>query len=285
MKYYDFAGIHIEILSQYLKKLDRFETFSSNSNRKLDFKLTLECCNEIMQPTGELILNEYIQNNIKMTLVLTHDNMYSFYLDNSVKIISRLDVDKDWNCAKITYIKSYPNYEYYTLYILGSLPLRNKIVFFDGLVIHASSIMLDNKGIMFSAPSGTGKSTHAGLWEKYLDAKVLNDDCPALRIIDKKVFVFGTPWSGSTDKFYNSSAELSAIIILEQSNINSIRRLEYDDIVQKLLPRCYLPYYDKNILNRALNNFENIVKLTPVYLLKCTPEKDAMELVYQSLKL
>ena len=78
----------------------------------------------------------------------------------------------------------------------GEVLFRTSLLCCDGIVIHSSAIELDGNGILFSAPSGTGKSTQANLWREHKGAVVLNGDRPALRTLDGSVYVYGTLWSG-----------------------------------------------------------------------------------------
>ena len=91
---------------------------------------------------------------------------------------------------------------------------------YNGCVLHSSSVVIDNEAYLFSAPSGTGKSTHASLWVKYLTEKepyILNDDNPAIRIINGNIYAYGTPFSGKHDISVNQKAKLQGICFLKQS--------------------------------------------------------------------
>ena len=68
----------------------------------------------------------------------------------------------------------------------------------NGIIFHSSAIAVDGQAYLFTAPSGTGKSTHARLWRELLGDKVImvNDDKPIVRLIDGEFYVYGTPWNG-----------------------------------------------------------------------------------------
>ncbi|SHO49571.1 phosphoenolpyruvate carboxykinase (ATP) [Anaerocolumna xylanovorans] len=167
---------------------------------------------------------------------------------------------------------------------LGEIAFRNRILYYDGLVIHGSAIQWEEKGIVFSGPSGMGKTTQSKLWKKYKKAEMINDDRPAIRVIDSRPYVYGTLWNGARGKGRNKSAPLSAIVLLEQSKQNTIVRLSREEAVNKLMPRSFLPYNSGESMDRALKNLEMIVTVTPVFYLKCRPDREAVELLYQCLK-
>ena len=150
------------------------------------------------------------------------------------------------------------------------LVFQNYLLHYDGIVVHASSLEWNGKGIIFSAPSGTGKSTHVKLWQEYFgsEVKLLNDDSPAIRFRDGNPFIFGTPWSGSSNLHSNGSAPLSAIVLLQQASDNSIKQLSNQEAIAKLMPRVFLPYYDEDMMNKACDVFERIIFFSPGLFIK-----------------
>ncbi len=167
----------------------------------------------------------------------------------------------------------------------GEVLFRTTILLRQGIVIHSAAVDCSGSGIIFSAPSGTGKSTQANLWRKHKGAVVLNGDRPALRVVDGRVYVYGTPWSGSSPDSVNKSSPLKAIVMLEQSDANSIRQLEKPEAVRYLMPRCYLPYGVADLLERAVDNMDSIIERVPVYLLRCRPDAEAVEITGKCLNL
>jgi hypothetical protein len=167
---------------------------------------------------------------------------------------------------------------------LGNFIISNKIIQHNGFVLHASSISHEGKGIVFTAPSRTGKSTHAALWKKYYNASILNDDCPVIKIESGKAIVHGTPWSGSKNKAMQASSPLSAIVFLEQAGQNTIRELTNKEAIPMFLPRVFLPYQNPILMDTVMQNIENAIESVPKYLLRCRADREAAELVYQCIK-
>ncbi|MCX7709017.1 MAG: hypothetical protein N2484_04140 [Clostridia bacterium] len=279
---FDIAGILMEVESENRLLFEQMNLFQSRRRSAPDIRISLHSCERIDKPQGEVI----IEDEVIWVKDSAQDSHYSIFFMNEVsrRTVAKLKVNKDWSNASITCIKDSPGGESAIAGLLGSILVRNRILYHDGFVIHASAVERDNKSILFSAPSGTGKSTHARTWEKYGNARVLNDDCPAVRILENIPIVFGTPWSGSTDKFINASAPLSAIVILEQAPENAIFTLSKSEAFLHLMPRCFLPYFDRDLLNTAIGHLERVISSVPVYKLKCKPDRAAMELVYQCVR-
>ena len=107
----------------------------------------------------------------------------------------------------------------------------------DTLLIHASVIRNAGYGYLFTAPSGTGKSTHTHLWYKYIPGSdLMNDDNPVVRIVDDEARVYGSPWSGKTPCYRNIWAPIGAITRIEQRPVNEIERLPPVQAFAALLP-------------------------------------------------
>ena len=167
--------------------------------------------------------------------------------------------------------------------ILLEVVFRNRLLFHDGLVLHSSSIEYNGEAVAFSAPSGTGKSTHARLWQEMHHVRIINDDHPAIRRVNGKTIIYGTPWAGECQKFHNMSCDLKAIVILEQGNRNQIWRLDGREMLRDLLPRYFLPYHSSELLQRAAKIITEIISSTTVYKLVCRPDEEAVTLVKRSI--
>ncbi len=99
--------------------------------------------------------------------------------------------------------------------------------------LHSSAVVVDGYAYLFSADSGTGKSTHTGLWLEHFKEKafIINDDKPVLRLENGQWFVYGTPWSGKTDLNINVKAKLGAIVFLERAKENHITPIEVKEAI------------------------------------------------------
>lgn len=163
--------------------------------------------------------------------------------------------------------------------------IAEKLPDFNCFVFHGAAITCDKNGYIFTAPSGTGKTTHINLWKKYLGDRVdiVNGDKPVIRCPNNAgCTVFGTPWCGKEGLHKNRSAPLNAVCILKQSKINNIVKLDNITAVKYLMRQVYLPK-DENALNRTLSLLGNLIESTPVYLLECDISKQAFDIAYNTL--
>lgn len=146
------------------------------------------------------------------------------------------------------------------------------------LLMHASAISYKGQSLVFTAPSGTGKTTQAELWAKYKGAKILNGDKVFLKQEEDAIHAWGSPWKGSSPYALNESAPLKAIIVLRQAKENSIRRLTTLEAMELFVPHVFFPKWDEKCEQAVLDFLDVVMSQTPIYLLCCRPDGEAVEL-------
>ena len=144
--------------------------------------------------------------------------------------------------------------------------------------------MTFGKAYMFTAPSGTGKSTHARLWRKMLPerAVMINDDKPFVGYRNGQFYVYGSPWQGKHHLGDNISAPLAGICILSQAPENSIKRLSPSEALCAILQQCYQPVEATAVL-QTLDLIEKLLAVVPIYQLSCNMDISAAELSYNTM--
>lgn len=153
----------------------------------------------------------------------------------------------------------------------------------DGTIIHSSSIIYQNKCVMFSAASGTGKSTYTDMWQELYHLPILNGDSAACRVINGNPIAYGIPWCGTSEQFINEHAPLAAIVFLEQAKENSIVKLDTVEAFMRLTERCIMLRWSESLTKESLFTIQSVVENVDCYLLKCLPDHDAVELVKKCL--
>lgn len=143
-------------------------------------------------------------------------------------------------------------------------------------LIHASCIRYEGKAYPFIAKSGTGKSTHSSMWMQHIEgAELLNDDNPIIRIINGQAMVYGSPWSGKTPCYRNTSAALGAVTRIERAPENAIEKLAPVQAFASLLPACSTMKWDSAIYNNLCDMLSELIAKTSVYTMHCRPDKEA----------
>lgn len=157
---------------------------------------------------------------------------------------------------------------------------------YNTILFHGSLLELDGNGYLFTAPSGTGKSTHVRLWKEYFGDKVtiLNDDKPFLKIVEKKVIGFGTPWDGKHRISKNSSTPIKGICILSQDKTNWIKKLNKKEAYLTIYQQTYEVLGNIEYKIKTLNIIDEVLKI-PIYKMGCTISKEAVELAYKTMSM
>ena len=171
-------------------------------------------------------------------------------------------------------------------YIFTGAAFYENILNYNGFLLHSSGVCVNGWAYLFSADSGTGKSTHTGLWQKYLGkdtAKIINDDKPAIRIVDGKNYVYGTPWSGKTDMNLNMRMPLGGIVFLERSTENFIHPITTQEAIPKLFQQTLRPH-EASQMNKLLDVLDKVLSETPIYRLGCDMSREAVELSFNTIR-
>lgn len=156
---------------------------------------------------------------------------------------------------------------------------------YQTFIMHAAVVTVDGKAYAFTAPSGTGKTTHIRLWmELWGDrAKVLNGDKPLFRFIDGVLYACGTPWQGKEHMGENIMCPVQGICFLEQNPENHIRPLGTQEVIQRIFHQLLIPTEEKEFdLYWAL--LEKLLDTTPFYLLQCNRDLEAARLSYETMR-
>lgn len=160
-------------------------------------------------------------------------------------------------------------------FALGMLAARSSFTF-----VHSSVIVHQGKAVLFLGESGTGKSTHTGLWLSNIpDAHLLNDDSPVLTVEDGRLFVYGSPWSGKTPCYVARRFPLAAVVRLSQAPHNAMRRLSVPEAFAALQPS--LPpalMQDERYADLLIEIVSATISAVPFFHLACLPDADAARL-------
>lgn len=156
---------------------------------------------------------------------------------------------------------------------------------FDGMMLHASAVVMDGYAYLFSAPCGTGKSTHTSLWRKVFGddrAKILNDDKPALRLMGGKWYACGTPWSGKTDQNINMMVPVAGICFLRRGEKNTIEPFSGKEAIHAVMEqtaRSASPQFCMMLLGLL----DRLLQDVPVWQMHCNMELDAPQVSYAAM--
>lgn len=153
----------------------------------------------------------------------------------------------------------------------------------DRMLLHAAVLKYEENGYAFLGRSGTGKSTHTGLWMKYIDGcSIVNGDKPVLQATSRGFVAYGTPWMGKEGLGDKTSAPLKGLCFLEQAKENAIERLLPAAAATRIFSQILLPEDEENAI-RTLELTDKLVTQTPCWLLKCDISEEAVVKSFEAM--
>ncbi len=204
-----------------------------------------------------------------------------YYCDENEKTDITIDISKEF------YIQKQKNNQQMTLGECESLwsgsYFYEQLTRFGGIMLHASCVEYEGKAYLFSARSGTGKSTHTHLWLEYLPgSRIINDDKPAIRCIDGIYYAYGTPWSGKTDESVNIGVPIAGIVFLSRGE-NSIKRIPGIKALKLFMDQTVRPR-DKELMENMLEILNGVLTNVPIYEMTCDMSEEAVKTSYEGMK-
>lgn len=165
----------------------------------------------------------------------------------------------------------------------GAVFYRN-LLQYDGFLLHSSAVVVDGKAYLFSAPCGTGKSTHTKLWLKAFGdrAYMLNDDKPALRLEDGIWYAYGTPWSGKFDISTNARVPVAGICFLKRGQENVIRPFGGSKAAFAFWEQTARPP-ETAMRERLMDLMQKLMEQVPVWQLECNMNPSAAVVSYEAM--
>lgn len=170
-------------------------------------------------------------------------------------------------------------------YLCSGGSFYRQLLGYDGMLLHASAVVKDGYAYLFSAPCGTGKSTHTSIWRQTFGEDqviMLNDDKPALRREDGRWYAYGTPWSGKTDQNSNLRVPLGGVCMLSRGEVNEIEPFTGTKAVFAILEQTARPYSGAARM-RVLELLDKLLQEVPVWKLRCTPTQEAARVSHEAM--
>lgn len=152
------------------------------------------------------------------------------------------------------------------------------------ILMHGSVVAVDGQAYLFTAKSGTGKSTHTALWMRLFGerAEMVNGDKPFLKVCDGNVTAYGSPWNGKERLGSNISRPLKAICVLERDVRNHISPMDGALATPVLIQQTFRPDNVPGTI-KSLSLVAEISRTVPVWQLGCNMEEEAALVAWQGM--
>ncbi len=271
-KNYFLCGQNVSITAPSFPADSNYFSLFETEDAIPDIAVSCIQCDELPEPDGE-----FCASRDEVSVYSKNDDIYRYSAmgtdSGSMTHYKMTDASRsETYIVKRNYNVLADSRYMWTTVALAQLMLNKNVLFF-----HASFIEYKGGGILFSAPSGTGKSTQAALWEKYRNARIINGDKAGVSLSGGAVFANGVPFCGTSDICRNESFPLKAIVLLEQSKDNMITRLKGSRVLQLLMKNIYLDMLAPDEQRKCVDLLIEVISKVPVYLLSCTPDEQAVK--------
>lgn len=280
--HYQFAGVELTLEIPDDQDYRDRETLAAFRTERVSHPhvFRIEVAEKIPEPEGKCVLN--------------HPKMLVFEKEGKqLRYIG--DVGNGWqqayaqveNCGRqhvVTLLKEHSACGIKSKPILNALGSEHLVLEAGGCVLHASYIEWMGKAILFTAPSGTGKSTQANLWQQLRNATIINGDRAVIRMEAGSPVACGLPYAGSSGICRNRTLPLAAIVYLSQAPESTINRLKGIRAFRRIWEGCSVNAWDKQDLSVASEIVSEIIKRVPVFTLACTPDESAVNALEKELR-
>lgn len=163
------------------------------------------------------------------------------------------------------------------------LGLEKVVLRKNALILHSAYICRDGEAVLFSAPSETGKSTQANLWEQYRGTRTINGDRSLLVKESDGWYAYGWAICGSSEICHNEAYPIHAIVMLHQAKENTVQRLSVLEALKKLMSQITINMWNSDFQMKALDLIQELITEIPVYELGCNISEDAVVCLEQVL--
>ena len=283
IRYYEIGGVPFSVDTPYeYEEKEPYSLFSSD--RRADgVRYVFSVEDELPGTDGRFLYEDQYYR------IFTKDGYYyryaGFYLRGKVlsppyALIKYGPVDPDLIEVTIPGNANVPNN---SAFVYKCLVIEHLITSHGAVILHSSYIRTDRGSILFTAPSGTGKSTQAELWRKYRGARVINGDCSIVRMEGSDAYTYGIPFSGTSGICFNETAPLRAIVYLTQAPENRIERIGGMRAFSCLMEGLKANTWNQRDAETAADVLTAIVKDVPVFKLDCLPDESAVKTLESEL--
>ena len=176
---------------------------------------------------------------------------------------------------------------FYIENIAISRKLAEYLPMFQAIVFHSAAFDVDGVGVAFAAHSGTGKTTHMNLWQKYLGDRmvIVNGDKPIVRFFadqPNQPYAYGTPWNGKEGFGCNMRTPLKHICFIERSATNYVQKIEKKEAIDRIFNQVYMPSSPMAVIN-AMSLIERLMSCCDLWVIHCNMEQEAAEIAYKTI--
>ena len=164
------------------------------------------------------------------------------------------------------------------------LALERRLVKKDSMILHCAYVEYQGEAILFSAPSETGKTTQATLWDKYRGSRTVNGDRSLLGKKDGRWTAQGWPVCGTSEVCHDEAFPIRAIVMLSQADENRAVRMTPGQAFPLVYSQITVNRWNREEHIHTMDLIQDLLESVPVYHLGCTISEEAVECLARILE-
>ena len=276
------AGVTLQLLTEHElnRASPRFRPFESRVG-KPDVRIRFLSRNPLVLPEGRERFRDHIYSVRE-----TSEGLVRVFRDKNGIFYGISYYDPETHLATVEYDAEQKKAFSDLSVCFGHMGLEEIFLTFDRLILHAAFIRTEYGGILFSGPSGIGKSTQADLWGRYRNARLINGDRPVLYASGKEWIGCGSPYAGSSECYRNESCSIRAIVFLEKEDGKGCRAISIRpaEAFSKLYSQAVVNTWNRSFVIRASDLLMRMALQVPAYRLWRTPDFRAVHVLEELLE-
>lgn len=273
-RYYELAGVRFRILvpEQWLWSEEGLLTDFAAEPGRYDLECVLSVVEQLSDPEGELCYQD------PATQVYQAPGLHLRYKGAVEKSLNGayLRIRRTGDRSEVQIKRDAIPQGITSKLVISCMEAVHHITAAGGYILHASWIRYRDRAILFTAPSGVGKSTQAALWEKLRGAELINGDRAAVFSTAHGVEVRGIPFCGSSGVSKNLTMPLAAVVYLSQAPSTTVSRLTGARAFRRVWEGCSINLWNREDMEICTQSVLDTVSAVPVYHLACTPDETAV---------
>lgn len=279
-RFYEFAGIRFRVCAHELPQDEGMLTEFRTDAAQYDHAIHLELTDELSPPEGELVFSDAQKRVYRRgaTRIRCFGNL------PDLKEPAYMQIFRQGKESRVLLLRSAAPENITSKVILNALEAEHFIARQGGFLLHASFLHHRGKAILFTAPSGTGKSTQAALWERLRGAELVNGDRVCVMPDGQGFVAQGIPFCGSSGVAKNKTFPIAAIVYLSQGKTTQIHPLSGLQAFRSLWEGCSVNTWDADDVSRCTDAVMAAARQVPVYHLSCLPDESAVQALENMLK-
>ena len=207
--------------------------------------------------------------------------LWQYLRKKNMNVLLSYHVSADWK--RITLLKDHSSscgqmaFEYLA-HLLTACMLAHGLLTFHGVLME-----YEGNGIIISAASGTGKTTHARLWRDLRRALIINGDRAVCAKTAEGWTGYGLPWSGTSGEQINRSVAIRALVVLRRGETNEAHRISALEAFHQVFAHVLYPSWDKALAEKMMDLLESFLRDVPIFLLSCRPDAESVDVLHDAL--